>query len=82
MATETSSFINKYIFKPITSGGLGFASFLFVLILTKLISVMVGTLSTFIIEFDDLLLSLIGFILLFLIRFLENFREKEAQKFV
>jgi hypothetical protein len=78
----SSSVIKNYILKPIKAGILGFTSFLVVLILTKLISVIIGTVTSFQLEMDDILLSSIGFILLFLIRFLENFRDQETEKFV
>lgn len=79
---SNSGILKNFIFKPIKSGFLGFASFLIVLLITKFISYVIGTIDQFNFELDDLILSSIGFVLLFLIRFLENFSEKETEKFV
>ena len=65
-----------YVFIPIKSGIFGFATFFTILVITKLLSYGIGTAEYFLIDAYDVLLSGIGFILVFLIRFLENFKEK------
>ena len=72
------NFLNCFVLKPIGFGILGFIMFLGVLIITKFLGCCVGTIEKFVIETDDLLLSVLGFVLVFLIKFLENFRDKES----
>ena len=72
------NFLNCFVLKPIGFGILGFIMFLGVLIITKFLGCCVGTIEKFVIEIDDLLLSVLGFVLVFLIKFLENFRDKES----
>ncbi len=72
------NFVNNYIWAPIRSGLYGFAMFFTILLAVKLFSYIIGTYNFFAIELTDLSLSSIGFVLLFLIRELENFKEKEV----
>lgn len=69
--------MGNYVFNPIRSGLFGFAAFFSILLVTKLISYWIGTTSEFVVDIDDVLLSSIGFILVFLIKFLENFNNNE-----
>jgi uncharacterized membrane protein len=69
--------IQNYFTEPLKSGLLGFIIFMAIFILVKLISYLIGTYELFEIEITDVELSLIGFVLFFLIRFLENFKERE-----
>ena len=64
------------LYSSFKSGLFGFGIFITVLILVKLVSYLLGSYPTFEIEVSDLLLSLVGFALLFIIRFLENFKEE------
>ncbi len=66
-----------YIWAPIKSGLFGFAIFFTILLAVKLFSYLIGTYNYFAIELTDLELSSIGFVLLFLIRELENFKDNE-----
>jgi hypothetical protein len=68
----------QYLLSPLKSGLFGFAMFFTILLIVKLFSYAIGTYNFFVIEISDIELSLIGFVLLFLIRELENFKEKEA----
>ncbi len=68
--------ISKFVFSPLKAGIGGFAAFFTILILTKLFAYLMGIQNIFEVDVYDLLLSTIGFILSFLIRFLENFKEK------
>ncbi|MBU0473762.1 MAG: hypothetical protein KKF62_06320 [Bacteroidetes bacterium] len=72
-----ASSANNYLWEPIKSGIYGFAIFITILIFIKFFSYLIGSYSYFEIEITDIQLSLIGFVLLFLIRFLENFKEPE-----
>lgn len=65
------------VLAPLKSGICGFAIFITILIIVKLFSYLIGTYNYFSIEITDVQLSLIGFVLLFLIRFLENFKETD-----
>jgi hypothetical protein len=67
----------KFALIPLKAGIGGFALFFSVLLFTKFFAYLIGTQNLFEIDVEDLLLSTIGFILAFLIRFLENFKEKD-----
>lgn len=71
------SFILNFIFKPALGGIWGFIFFLSVLVVTKFLGCCVGTIEKFNIELEDYYLALLGFVLVFLIKVLENFRGKE-----
>lgn len=68
--------IMNFVFKPVLSGILGFIMFFAVITFTKFLGYSVGTKEKFIVEAGDIYLSLLGFVLVLLIKFLENFREK------
>ena len=76
--TSSHSFMKDYIWAPIRSGLYGFAMFFSILLAEKLFSYIIGTYNIFAVELTDLSLSSIGFVLLFLIRELENFKEEEV----
>ncbi len=60
------------------SGGIfGFFLFFLIIMIVKTISYWLGTINQFKIEFEDLLLSIIGLILMALIKILEELRLKE-----
>jgi hypothetical protein len=71
-------FVKDYIWAPIRSGCCGFAMFFTILLAVKLFSYIIGTYNFFAVELTDLSLSSIGFVLLFLIRELENFKEADT----
>lgn len=70
--------VKDYIISPCVAGLFGFLSFLSILIVTKFFSYLIGTYDYLIIEMDDVFLSSIGFVLVFLIRFLKNFKEEDS----
>lgn len=74
---DTKSIILKYIIYPIRSGIGGFASFFVVLAAAKYLGSIIRTSESFIIDAEDFLLSLMGFILVFLIKFLGNFSQSD-----
>ena len=70
--------VKNHLLEPIKSGLFGFSIFITILIAVKLFSYIIGSYGYFAIEITDVQLSFIGFVLLFLIRFLENLKEQEA----
>ncbi len=64
--------------KSIIVGVGGYFLFLFILFVTKIVSVLIQTSGQLKVEFNDFIISIIGFILLSLIKFLENFRDRET----
>ena len=72
---KVGNFISQFIIAPLKSGLAGFAAFFSILVFTKAVGYMLGTQSSFEIVLDDVFLSAIGFILVFLIRLLENIKE-------
>ncbi len=69
----------KIIVQSIIHGILGFAGFFSVLLATKYIGFLIGTLNSFHIELGDFLLCSIGFIFSFLIKILSSFQDEEAR---
>ncbi len=74
------NFFNKFIVEPLGSGLFGFAVFFSVLIITKFVAFAFGVQQAFFIDFNDVLLSLIGFILLVAIKLLENISSLSKNK--
>ncbi|MCL5030356.1 MAG: hypothetical protein M1480_15200 [Bacteroidetes bacterium] len=74
--SKNQSIFWNFIFQPFRSGVFGFISFFLVLITAKYLGYLIGSHDSFQIDSDDFLLSILGFILVFLIKFLENFKEK------
>ena len=73
-----SSIIPKKNLTSAFSGGIfGFFLFLLIIIVVKTISYLLGTLGQFKLESEDILLSVIGFVLMSLIKVLEGLRLKE-----
>ncbi len=66
------SLFKTFFIEPISNGLFGFALFFSILLLTKGLASFLNIQKGFSIDFDDVILSLIGFILLFLIKLLEN----------
>ncbi len=67
------SLLINYVLIPFRSGIFGLISFLAVLIAAKYLGFLFGSVDIFKLELEDLYLSLIGFGLVFLIKFLENY---------
>ena len=74
------TFYSNFLLQPVLHGVGGFFLFLSILLLTKMLAFWLGTQSSFRLETEDLILSSVGFILLALIRFLDNFKSKEAEQ--
>ena len=69
--------MEKFLVKPFISGMVGFSSFFSLIIAVKLLMTFFAEYSIFVIEVEDVYLSLIGFILMFLIKLLSAFRGNE-----
>lgn len=79
--TTKKTFYSSFLFQPLLHGVGGFFLFFSILLLTKALAYWLGTQPSFKIEMEDVILSLVGFILLGLIRILDNFRSKEVENF-
>ena len=78
ISIRSISFFFKKHFRSIFAGGiLGFFLFFLIIMMVKTISYWLGTIINFQIEFVDVLLSAIGFVLMALIKLLESLRLKE-----
>lgn len=77
---KAKNIVNNFLWKPLKSGSLGFITFFAVLLITKLLSYLIGTRDIFVIEVEDLTVSFIGFILLYLFTFVEQFKNKNETK--
>ncbi len=77
---KAKTVLNNFFWKPLKSGSLGFIAFFSVLLITKLLSYLIGTRDVFVIEIEDLTVSLIGFILLYLFTLVEQFKHKNENK--
>jgi len=79
MRAQKSTY-SSFLFQPLIHGVGGFFLFLSILLLTKLLAYWLGTQSSFSIDTEDAILSSVGFILLALIRLLDNFKSKETEQ--
>ncbi len=68
---------NKYCISPVRCGIGGFAIFLVVVVATKLLAAIFGSGSGFDLEKEDIFLSLLGFVMFFAIKILNNINEKK-----
>lgn len=66
---------NCYLVKPLCAGILGFSLFLSIIILVKFLSYSLGYQKIFTVDIYDVILSGLGFVLAFLIRFIDNFKK-------
>jgi hypothetical protein len=62
----------KYFLVPITRGALGYLGFFSLLIISKYLGYLIGNRPTFQIDFTDFLLSLLGFVFLFVVKLRET----------
>jgi len=67
-----------YVFEPIKIGLYGFSAFFIVLVITKGFSFLLGIADLYSIGMEDVMFSLLGFILFFLLKLLENIKEKKT----
>ena len=62
----------KYFLVPITRGIFGYIGFFTLLILSKYLGYLIGNRPTFQIDFTDFLLSLLGFVFIFVVKLRET----------
>ena len=67
--------LTHFLLAPLSNGLFGFALFFTILLFTKLIAFWIGSIPVFNIDSDDILLSGIGFVLMAIIKVLENFQQ-------
>ena len=67
--------LSVFILAPLSNGFFGFALFFTILLFTKLVAFWIGSIPVFKIDFDDIILSGIGFVLMAIIKLLENFQQ-------
>jgi hypothetical protein len=70
------SFFVSFLIKPFVSGLYGFAAFFTVLIFTKGVSYLIGFTEQYIVSSDDVLFSILGFVLVFMIKLFENIKNR------
>jgi hypothetical protein len=70
------SYLISFLIKPFVSGLYGFAAFFSVLIFTKGITYILGFTEQYIISSDDVLFSILGFVLVYLIKLFESIKHK------
>ncbi|HED37084.1 MAG TPA: hypothetical protein ENI76_02395 [Ignavibacteria bacterium] len=70
--------IHNYFIAPALSGLWGFTIFFSTLLVAKGLGVLVGSIQHFNVELADVEMSLLGFVFLFLIRFLKNYLPKDS----
>ena len=69
-------YLISFLFKPFVSGLYGFAAFFTVLIFTKGITYLIGFTEQYIVSSDDVLFSILGFVLVFLIKLFDCIKQK------
>lgn len=72
-------YLISFFFKPFVSGLYGFAAFFMVLIFTKGLTYFLGFMEQYIVSSDDVLFSIMGFVLVFLIKLLDSNKHKTAR---
>jgi len=75
-----SPFLLKYVFYPIRAGLFGFSLFFTTIAFSKYIGYLVKNSNKFVVDINDVILSLLGFILLWLIKLLENFKSANSRE--
>lgn len=70
--------VHAFVLKPLLAGFLGFGMFLLILFVLKLVRNLVLGENDPLFEGEDLLLATIGFILMWLLEFLKNFKTQSA----
>ena len=71
-------YLISFFFKPFVSGLYGFAAFFTVLIFAKGIIYLLGFTEQYIVSGEDVLFSILGFVLVFLIKLIDNIKHKTA----
>ena len=69
----------SFILRPFAHGIFGFAVFLFVILIMKIMKSAIDSAQKIVFENEDVILAMIGFVLLFLIAFLKNFQQENPR---
>lgn len=77
LSTYTKGKFHNYFAAPVLSELYGYAMFFTVLLASKVLGALIGTKPQFNIDMDDVAMSALGFVFLFLIRFLKKYSQKE-----
>ena len=72
------SFFVRFLFEPFKSGLFGFAAFFTVLIFTTGMSYLLGITNEWLINSDDVLFSLLGFVIVYIIKLSENIKHRSV----
>jgi len=75
-----SPFLLRFIYYPLRAGLFGFSLFFTTIFISKYVGYLVKNTQIFKIDINDVILSLLGFILLGLIKFLENIKSEPLKK--
>ena len=62
----------KYMLVPLSRGFLGYLSFFILLIISKYLGFLIGNRASFQIDYTDFLLSLLGFVFIFVVKLRET----------
>ena len=73
--------LNVFLLQPFKTGLYGFAAFFTVLIFTRGITVLFGFIDYYLVTIDDVYFSLLGFVMVFLIKLLENIKSSKNKEF-
>lgn len=71
--------LRDFIIQPVKAGLIGFVTFISILISIKYISSLLNVNENFFVDLDDIYVSFVGFVLMFLVRFIENFKPKDTE---
>lgn len=67
-----NQFLKTYLLRPFTAGILGYLGFFTILIISKYLGYLIGNRITFQLDITDILISLLGFVFIFIIKLKEN----------
>lgn len=71
--------LSDYILKPAASGLYGFAAFFLIIVISKFLGSLIGTVKGFQVDISDISLSFLGFFFIFLITLLKNIQKNHPQ---
>ncbi len=77
--TNSFLFLLNFFILPIRAGLFGFIVFFLFLLITKLLGYLLGNVHQFSLNFSDLILPILGFLLISTIKFLENFKSEPSK---
>ena len=72
--TNSINILVGFVLKPVGAGLYGFSGFFLVIVISKYLGTVIGTINSFNVDISDVELSLLGFFFVFLINLLKNFQ--------